>query len=125
MNGNAENVFMVRFSKYCQEPANGHNVQVCMTICICSGYANADSMQLYIQEVNLATGYICGIMRAENVPQAKTPVVTFWEGDIIDNVNHSFMTTKWGAEKSVDVKHWLKFDGFKPLSKAVQASGGR
>lgn len=78
-----------------------------------------------MQEVNLETGYICGIMRAENVPQAKTPVVTFWEGDIIDNVNHSFMTSKWGAEKKVDAKHWLKFDGFGPLSHSAQAFGGR
>ena len=46
-----------------------------------------------LQEVNLDTGYVCGSMRADNVPQAKTPVVTFWEGDIIDNVNHSFITS--------------------------------
>ena len=64
-------------------------------------------------------------MRAENVPQAKTPVVTFWEGDIIDNVNHSFITSKWGADKKIDVKHWPRFDGFQPLRRQVQSAGGR
>ena len=78
-----------------------------------------------VQEVNLDTGYVCGSMRAENVPQAKTPVVTFWEGDIIDNVNHSFITSKWGADKKIDVKHWPRFAGFEPLRRQVQAAGGR
>ena len=78
-----------------------------------------------VQEVNLETGYVCGSMRAENVPQAKTPVVTFWEGDIIDNVNHSFITSKWGADKKIDVKHWPRFAGFEPLRRQVQAAGGR
>jgi len=78
-----------------------------------------------VQEVYVETGYVCGSMRAENVPQAKTPVVTFWEGDIIDNVNHSFITTKWGADKKIDVKHWPRFDGFQALRKRVQNSGGR
>ncbi len=64
-------------------------------------------------------------MRAENVPKAKSPVVTFWEGDIIDNVSHSFITCKWGADKKIDVKHWPRFDGFEPLRKRVQNSGGR
>lgn len=78
-----------------------------------------------MQEVNLETGYVCGSMRAENVPQAKTPVLTFWEGDIIDNVNHSFITSKWGADKNIDVKHWPRFAGFDPLRRLVQAAGGR
>lgn len=82
-------------------------------------------VQVHIEEVNLDTGYVCGSMRAENVPQAKTPVVTFWEGDIIDNVNHCFITSKWGAEKNVDVKHWPRFDGFQPIKRRVQSSGGR
>ena len=80
---------------------------------------------LWMQEVNLETGYVCGSMRADNVPQAKTPVVTFWEGDIIDNVNHSFITSKWGADKKIDVCHWPRFDGFLPLRQKVHKTGGR
>lgn len=80
---------------------------------------------MYMQEVNWDTGYVCGSMRAENVPQAKTPVVTFWEGDIIDNVNHSFVTSKWGAEKKVDVKHWKRFEGFQSISNHAEAACGR
>ncbi|KAL3137890.1 hypothetical protein ABBQ38_005142 [Trebouxia sp. C0009 RCD-2024] len=82
-------------------------------------------VQVTIEEVNQQTGYVCGSMRAENVPQAKTPVLTFWEGDIIDNVNHCFITSKWGADKKIDVKHWPKFKGFEPLRRQVQAAGGR
>lgn len=80
---------------------------------------------MYMQEVNWHTGYVCGSMQAENVPQAKTPVVTFWEGDIIDNVNHSFVTSKWGTEKKVDVKHWKRFKGFQSLSNRAEAACGR
>lgn len=80
---------------------------------------------MWLQEVNWRTGYVCGSMRAENVPQAKTPVVTFWEGDIIDNVNHSFITSKWGAEKKVDVKHWRRFNGFQTIGGFAEAACGR
>lgn len=37
-------------------------------------------------------------MWAENVPHAKSPVVTYWEGEVVDDANHSFFTAKWGAK---------------------------
>lgn len=39
-------------------------------------------------------------MEATNIPQAAAaPVVTFWEGEIVDNLNHTFLTQKWGATR--------------------------
>lgn len=32
------------------------------------------------------------------------------EGEIVDNVNHTFFSTK-GATPSVDLAHWAKFPG--------------
>ena len=36
-------------------------------------------------------------MCASDVPEAPSPVATFFEGEIIDNVNHSFYTADWDA----------------------------
>lgn len=41
---------------------------------------------------------MAGSMWAENVPYAKSPVVTYWEGEVVDDANHSFFTAKWGAK---------------------------
>eukprot|EP00951_Prasinocladus_malaysianus_P018385 scaffold146746_cov50-Prasinocladus_malaysianus.AAC.1 len=57
----------------------------------------------------IQTGSVCGTMEAENVPHARSPVTTFWEGEIVDNVNYSFFTNKWGASLDTDMKHWSKF----------------
>eukprot|EP00891_Asterochloris_glomerata_P002967 jgi/Astpho2/2967/Aster-03288 len=83
------------------------------------------SVVVTVQECNLETGYICGSMLAENVPRAKAPVITFWEGDIIDNMNSSFITSKWSVQHSVDLQHWRKFEPFRPLEQQVKATGGR
>lgn len=40
------------------------------------------------QEVDLQRGELCGVMEARNVPGARNPIVTFWTGHIVDNVNH-------------------------------------
>lgn len=110
----------------CSYLQSGQQFQGTQRVSQASASASEDwGVEVHIEEVNLESGYVCGSMRAENVPQAKTPVVTFWEGDIIDNVNHSFITCKWGADKKIDVKHWPKFDGFQPLRRRVQSSGGR
>jgi hypothetical protein len=42
-------------------------------------------------------------------------VVTFWEGEIVDNKNYTFYTGKWEATKETDVKHWSKFSSFEEL----------
>lgn len=78
-----------------------------------------------IQGLDLASGYVCGTMEACNVPDSQSPVITFWEGEIIDNRNHSFMTWKWEATRDVDMLHWSKFEAFKPLRVQVERSAGR
>ena len=35
------------------------------------------------QEVDWARGYVAGRMTASQVPQAKAPITTFWEGEIV------------------------------------------
>ena len=79
----------------------------------------------FAQEVDLQHGYLCGCMRAENVPHAQGPIVTFWEGDIIDNHNATFMTSKWGADVPTDLKHWSKFPAFIALQAEVKSRRGR
>ena len=80
-----------------------------------------------MQDCNLSTGYVCGSMSAENVPQVRQPVVTFWEGEIIDNVNHRFVTGKWGTSRLTDNQHWRQFEtAFIPLRNSIQwRCGGR
>ncbi|KAK3282600.1 hypothetical protein CYMTET_9671 [Cymbomonas tetramitiformis] len=73
-----------------------------------------------IQGCDLDQGYICGSMEALNVPSAKSSVVTFWEGEIVDNKNYNFFTSQhWGADRSTDLKHWSKFACFAPMKDAV------
>ncbi|KAF8007378.1 hypothetical protein BT93_K1398 [Corymbia citriodora subsp. variegata] len=72
-----------------------------------SGTQNVSSLQnekdeawrvnVCIQGCDLDHGYLCGTMEALNVPMADTPVVTFWEGEIVDGKNYTFFTGKWEA----------------------------
>ncbi|KAK2997254.1 hypothetical protein RJ639_026000 [Escallonia herrerae] len=78
-----------------------------------------------IQGCDLDHGYLCGTMEALNVPMADTPVVTFWEGEIVDTKNHTFFTNKWKATSEVDIEHWTKFPSFAPLLSQVKVDGGK
>lgn len=60
-----------------------------------------------------------------HLPHGKSPVVTAWEGEIIDNINNTFVTSKWGATQQSDMKHWSKFSEFVPLRLNVQQRRGR
>lgn len=94
------------------------------------GTQNVSSMQkeeawrvnVRIQGVDRDHGYLCGTMEALNVPSADTPVVTFWEGEIIDNKNYTFYTGKWEASREDDIRHWSKFASFAEFS--VESSDG-
>ncbi|KAK1394771.1 glucose-induced degradation protein 4-like [Heracleum sosnowskyi] len=78
-----------------------------------------------IQGFDLEHGYLCGTMEALNVPMADTPVVTFWEGEIVDTKNYTFFTNKWKATSEVDIQHWTKFPSFSPLLDQVEVDGGK
>ncbi|KAL0451125.1 UNVERIFIED_CONTAM: hypothetical protein Slati_1668900 [Sesamum latifolium] len=98
-----------------------------------SGTQNVSSLQkdeawrvnVRIQGCDLDHGYLCGTMEALNVPMADTPVVTFWEGEIVDTKNYTFFTGKWGATAEDDIKHWTKFPSFSPLLSQVEVDGGK
>ena len=46
-------------------------------------------------------------------------------GEIIDDLNNSFVTCKWGASYIVDMSHWRKFKAFAPLRNRVTKLHGR
>ena len=72
-------------------------------------------------------GYVCGTMEAEglNCSIGTRPVVTFWEGELIDNKNYFFRTNKWGATNATDKCHWLRFPAFDHLNKAAAHAAAR
>lgn len=80
-----------------------------------------------IQGYDPARGYVCGTMEASDVPGlfATSSVTTFFEGEVVDCVHHSFYTADWSACAQTDLRHWTKFDGFQPLHSEVVKSGGR
>ncbi|CAG8591850.1 1302_t:CDS:2 [Ambispora leptoticha] len=70
-------------------------------------------VKVTIQYVDYKTGTAIGLMEALNVPSSTNKVVTYWEGEIIDLVNHSLWTNKWQATPDVDLQHWRKFEAFR------------
>jgi len=78
-----------------------------------------------VHGVDLNRGQLFGTMEALNIPQANSPVITAWEGEIIDNRNFTFVTSKWGATSDIDMKHWRKFPGFAPMESEVALCSGR
>ncbi|EIE22456.1 hypothetical protein COCSUDRAFT_42757 [Coccomyxa subellipsoidea C-169] len=81
-------------------------------------------VEIRVEDVNLQEGTLCG-SSTWHLPNGKSPVVTSWEGEIIDNVNHSFVTQKWGATQQSDLKQWSKFPHFVPLRLNVLQRRGR
>lgn len=59
-------------------------------------------------------GVLTGTMEAHDVPKTNSPVITFWEGEIIDNRNFYFRTGRWDATRYNDIEHWSRFPGFVP-----------
>ena len=58
-------------------------------------------------------------MEAQNLPTSDETVVTFWEGEIVDNTNFSFHTGRWDATRAKDLEHWSKFAPFQTYKEAV------
>jgi hypothetical protein len=63
-------------------------------------------------------------MQALNVPGAgAAPVVTWWEGHILDDRRHTFFTAGSAGfagggsvpGRETDLKHWGRFEGFAQL----------
>ena len=67
----------------------------------------------------MGSGYVCGTMSA--FVKNNAPVETFWEGEIIDNKNHTFRTDKWSADTVTDIGYWTKFAAFNDLKSCVRS----
>eukprot|EP00879_Flechtneria_rotunda_P014555 GHRR01015210.1.p1 GENE.GHRR01015210.1~~GHRR01015210.1.p1 ORF type:complete len:507 (+),score=214.38 GHRR01015210.1:231-1751(+) len=78
-----------------------------------------------VQDVDLSRGYVAGSMQAQDVPGLHSPIETFWEGQVIDDIHHTFHTRAWGACKDVDERHWSKFHGWASIRLAVADNNGR
>ncbi|GLI71564.1 hypothetical protein VaNZ11_016819 [Volvox africanus] len=82
-----------------------------------------------IYSCDLARGRVTGSMVAQNSPLAKRPIVTYFEGEIIDNINHTFWTgCKWGTcpSRETDVRYWSRCPGFtSSLRAAIVHNNGR
>ena len=91
------------------------------------GKAEQWKVDVTLQGYDHINGKICGIMTAQDVPEASAPVVTFFHGEIIDNINASFYTSHadWAALAETDLRHWSKFSAFSSLKKDVETYGGR
>uniref|UniRef100_A0A7N0VEA7 Glucose-induced degradation protein 4 homolog n=1 Tax=Kalanchoe fedtschenkoi TaxID=63787 RepID=A0A7N0VEA7_KALFE len=98
-----------------------------------TGTQNVSSLQkdeawrvnVRIQGCDLDRGYLCGTMEALNVPMADTPVITFWEGEIVDTKNFTFYTGKWEAAPEDDIRHWSRFTSFSQFKSQVEIDGGK
>lgn len=49
-------------------------------------------------------------------------MVTFWEGELVDNMNHCFYTRSWETDRASDEKFWSKFGGFTELKQQVRGA---
>lgn len=76
--------------------------------------SNEWRVNVTIQSVDLENGTVSGSMEALDVPRTNSPVVTFWTGEIIDNINYFFHTGRWGAHIKKDIEHWRRFRAFAP-----------
>jgi len=74
--------------------------------------------------VDYKTGTAIGLMEALNVPSSSHKVVTYWEGEMIDLVNHMLWTNKWKATPDVDLQHWRKFEAFRGVDIRSISRGG-
>lgn len=76
-----------------------------------------------IRSVNLNEGTVCGTMETLVLPRTTSPVVTFWTGEIIDNINHFFEPGHWGAHARHGIEHWILFNSFVILLRSRCTSG--
>jgi len=82
-------------------------------------------VHLQIQGLDPKSGKLYGRMEAPNIPSMSREVVTFWEGEIIDHVSHSFFTRKWEAGVRCDLQHWSKFPAFNQFLPLLMKNKGR
>lgn len=77
------------------------------------------NVNVLLQFCDIQAGYLCGTMEAVNVPNEKSSVLTFWEGEIINDVD-KFWTKQWSASRKTDMAHWSQFPAFASVKKKIE-----
>ena len=85
------------------------------------------NVRVVIDYVDFSKGEVFGTMTASNVPYAESPVVTFFEGEIIDNENATFYSNPDASARTClsELRHWSRFPAFRPLRDSVLDEDGR
>lgn len=98
----------------CKQSDAAHSVQDVHNYCLAKRMSQETNMCMCrtLQDVDHSQGRIRGSMRAQDVAGAPGPIDTYFEGDIVDDVNNTFWTHTWGTSRETDLRHWSKFEGF-------------
>ena len=85
------------------------------------------SVRVVLDFVNFEKGEVFGTMTASNVPGAENNVVTYFEGEIIDNENSTFYSNPDASARTclAELRHWSRFPSFRPLRDSVLEEDGR
>jgi hypothetical protein len=85
------------------------------------------SVRVVLDFVNFEKGEVFGTMTASNVPGAENNVVTYFEGEIIDNENSTFYSNPDASARMclAELRHWSRFPSFRPLRDSVLEEDGR
>ena len=85
------------------------------------------NVRVVIEHVDFEKGEVFGSMTASNVPGAASPVVTYFEGEIIDNENATFYSDPDASARTClsELRHWSRFPAFRPLRDSVLEEDGR
>jgi len=85
------------------------------------------SVTVTIDSCNFATGEVLGSMFAYDVPGSEGLVTTYFEGEIIDNVNHTFYSDPDASDRAcvTEIRHWLRFPSFRPMRSSIVIEDGR
>ena len=81
----------------------------------CEGW----TVSVEISQLDWDAGHVCGIMTARGIPCQEHPIVTFWDGEIVNNRNATFNSAHYNVEECTDLMHWGKFPGFDKLKPAL------
>lgn len=85
------------------------------------------NVEVVLNHCDYKTGEVFGTMTARNVPGAEDPVVTYFEGEVIDNVNSTFYSNPDASARSciLELRNWARFPSFRPLRESVLEEDGR
>ncbi|CAO1637491.1 unnamed protein product [Parajaminaea phylloscopi] len=72
-----------------------------------------------ILNVDLPNSHLDGYLNILGLTEDWPEMTTYFTAEIIGR-EHRFVTDKWGATRSDDMKHWARFDPFEPLRSTAE-----